>query len=59
VQPHPEFTTAFAHVCCEKAAQADAPAALVEAAKASLDQPLDNADLGRAIARFLARPHTA
>jgi GMP synthase-like glutamine amidotransferase len=59
VQPHPEFTTAFAHVCCEKAGQADAPAALVSTAMASLDQPLDNADLGRAIARFLARPRTA
>ena len=59
VQPHPEFTTAFAHVCCEKAGQADAPATLVAAAKASLEQPLDNADLGRAIARFLARPRPA
>ena len=58
VQPHPEFTTAFAHVCCEKAGHADAPAALVAAGKASLDQPLDSADLGGAIARFLARPRT-
>ena len=59
VQPHPEFTTAFAHVCCEKAGQNSAPATLVAAAKASLEQPLDSPDLGRAIARFLARPRTA
>lgn len=58
VQPHPEFTAAFGHICCEKAGQDSAPATLVAAAKASLDQPLDNADLGRAIARFLARPRT-
>ena len=56
VQPHPEFTTAFAHACCDKAGQDSAPEPLVAAAKASLDQPLDSADLGRAIARFLARP---
>lgn len=59
VQPHPEFTTAFAHFCCEKAGQNNAPEPLVAAAKASLEQPLDSADLGRAIARFLARPRTA
>lgn len=59
VQPHPEFTAAFGHICCEKAGQANAPAALVATAKASLDQPLDSAGLGRAIARFLARPRTA
>jgi len=59
VQPHPEFTVAFAHVCCEKAGQDSAPPALVASAKASLDQPLDHADLGRAITRFLARPRTA
>ncbi|MBA2397540.1 MAG: type 1 glutamine amidotransferase [Bradyrhizobium sp.] len=56
VQPHPEFTMPFAHICCEKAGEADAPAALVATAKASLEQPLDNANLGGAIARFLARP---
>jgi hypothetical protein len=56
VQPHPEFTVPFAHICCEKAGQSGAPAALVATAKASLEQPLDNADLGRAIVRFLARP---
>ena len=59
VQPHPEFTVAFADVCCEKAGQNNAPKSLVATAKASLDQPLDSADLGRAIARFLARPRTA
>jgi GMP synthase-like glutamine amidotransferase len=59
VQPHPEFTTAFAHACCEKAGQDSAPEPLVATAKASLEQPLDNANLGRAIARFLAGPRTA
>jgi len=59
VQPHPEFTAAFAHICCEKAGESDAPAALVATAKASLDQPLDHASLGRAIARFLTGPRRA
>jgi GMP synthase-like glutamine amidotransferase len=59
VQPHPEFTAAFAGVCCEKAGQYSAPEALVATAKASLKQPLDHADLGRAIARFLAGPRIA
>ena len=56
VQPHPEFTAAFAHICCEKAGQDSAPETLVATAKASLQQALDSADLGRAIARFLAKP---
>jgi GMP synthase-like glutamine amidotransferase len=55
VQPHPEFTTAFAEFCCEKAGQGGAPGALVATAKASLQQPVDNADLGRAITRFLVK----
>ena len=59
VQPHPEFTAAFAQVCCEKAGQNSAPEPLVATARASLDQPLDHADLGRVIARFLARPRRA
>jgi GMP synthase-like glutamine amidotransferase len=59
VQPHPEFTPAFADWCCEKAGQNGAPEALVASARASLEQPLDNADLGRAIARFLATPRRA
>jgi GMP synthase-like glutamine amidotransferase len=59
VQPHPEFTAAFAHICCEKAGQDSAPETLVATAKASLQQPLDSADLGRAIARFLAKPRTS
>jgi GMP synthase-like glutamine amidotransferase len=59
VQPHPEFTAAFAGVCCEKAGRHSAPETLVATARASLDQPLDHADLGRAIARFLARPRIA
>jgi len=59
VQPHPEFTAAFAQVCCDKAGLHSAPEALVATARASLEQPLDHADLGRAIARFLARPRIA
>jgi GMP synthase-like glutamine amidotransferase len=59
VQPHPEFTAAFADWCCEKAGQYGAPAALVTSARASLQQPLHHSDLGRAIARFLARPRKA
>jgi GMP synthase-like glutamine amidotransferase len=55
VQPHPEFTAAFAHICCELR-EGSAPETLVATAKASLREPLDNADLGGAIARFLARP---
>jgi len=56
VQPHPEFTTAFADWCCEKAGKNGAPEPLVASAKASLQQPLNHSDLGRAIARFLAAP---
>jgi GMP synthase-like glutamine amidotransferase len=59
VQPHPEFTPAFADWCCQKAGQSGAPEPLVASARASLQQPLDNADLGCAIARFLAQPRTA
>lgn len=54
VQPHPEFTAAFADWCCEKAGRNGAPTTLVAEAKASLERPLDHADLGGAIARFLA-----
>ena len=59
VQPHPEFTPAFADWCCEKAGRNGAPAPLVASARASLEQPLNHADLGRAIARFLATPRKA
>src|ERR1700704_936273 len=53
VQPHPEFTAAFCHICFELR-EGKAPETLVASAKASLQQPPDPADLGRAIARFLA-----
>ena len=59
VQPHPEFTPAFADWCCEKAGRFGAPAPLVASAKATLDQPLNHSDVGRAIARFLAAPRKA
>jgi GMP synthase-like glutamine amidotransferase len=54
VQPHPEFTAAFAHALLE-ARRGSFPGPLVATATASLERPLDSADLGRAIARFLAR----
>jgi GMP synthase-like glutamine amidotransferase len=54
VQPHPEFETGFAHVCCELR-EGHAPDTLVAQAKASLAEPVDNARLGGAITRFLTR----
>ncbi|KYK45607.1 type 1 glutamine amidotransferase [Bradyrhizobium sp. 191] len=54
VQPHPEFDVAFAQVCCELR-EGKAPDDVVATARASLGQPLDNAKLGGAITRFLAR----
>lgn len=54
VQPHPEFTASFAHLCCELR-EGNAPDAVVAAAKASLAEPLDHAKLGRAMTRFLAQ----
>jgi GMP synthase-like glutamine amidotransferase len=54
VQPHPEFDAGFAHVCCDLR-EGQAPDSLVTTAKASLAEPLDNAKLGGAITRFLAR----
>lgn len=59
VQPHPEFTTAFADICCEKAGRSGAPATLVATARASLQQPLDHAGLGCAITRFLGKSRTS
>ena len=58
VQPHPEFSVEFAHVCCELRdgkAQDD----VVAAAKASLQLPLESARLGEAITRFLVRGSAA
>ncbi len=54
VQPHPEFETGYAHVCCELR-KGNAPDAVVAQAKASLAEPVDNARLGGAITRFLTR----
>jgi GMP synthase-like glutamine amidotransferase len=54
VQPHPEFTAAYAHALLESR-RSLFPAELVATAMASLDQPLDSAGLGRTITRFLAR----
>lgn len=54
VQPHPEFDLDFAQVCCELR-DGKAPEDVVRKARESLTQPLDNAKLGGAITRFLAR----
>jgi GMP synthase-like glutamine amidotransferase len=54
VQPHPEFDTGFAHLCCD-IRKGHAPDAVIAQAKASLAEPVDNARLGGAITRFLAR----
>jgi GMP synthase-like glutamine amidotransferase len=56
VQPHPEFSAGYALACCEMAhSKGGAPDGLVEAAKASLTEPMDSVRLGGAIARFLTR----
>jgi GMP synthase-like glutamine amidotransferase len=54
VQPHPEFDVAFAQVCCDLR-DGKAPDDVVATARASLAEPMDNAKLGGAITRFLAR----
>lgn len=54
VQPHPEFSASFAYELCE-AREGDAPEAVVAEGKSSLAEPLDNARLGDAIARFVTR----
>jgi len=54
VQPHPEFDTGFAHLCCD-IRKGHAPDAVIAQAKASLAEPVDNARLGGAITRFLTR----
>jgi GMP synthase-like glutamine amidotransferase len=54
VQPHPEFDTGFAHLCCD-IRKGHAPDAVIAQAKASLVEPVDNERLGRAITRFLTR----
>ncbi|MEY9729292.1 type 1 glutamine amidotransferase [Bradyrhizobium yuanmingense] len=54
VQPHPEFDVGFAQVCCDLR-DGKAPEDVVATARASLAEPMDNAKLGGAITRFLAR----
>ncbi|TFV35413.1 type 1 glutamine amidotransferase [Bradyrhizobium frederickii] len=54
VQPHPEFDVAFAQVCCDLR-DGKVPDDVVATARASLAEPMDNAKLGGAITRFLAR----
>ncbi|PIT00646.1 glutamine amidotransferase [Bradyrhizobium nitroreducens] len=54
VQPHPEFDVDFAQVCCDLR-DGKAPEDVVAKARQSLAEPMDNAKLGGAITRFLAR----
>ena len=54
VQPHPEFDTGFAQLCCD-IRQGNAPDELIAQARASLAEPVDNARLGGAITHFLTR----
>ena len=54
VQPHPEFSVGFAHVCCVLR-EGKAPDDVVATAKASLELPLESARLGEAITRFLSK----
>jgi GMP synthase-like glutamine amidotransferase len=54
VQPHPEFSVSFAHLCCQMR-EGKAPDDVVTAAKASLELPLESARMGEAITRFLVR----
>lgn len=54
VQPHPEFDVEFAQVCCELR-DGKVPEDVLAAARESLAEPIDNAKLGGAITRFLAR----
>ncbi|HLG79482.1 MAG TPA: type 1 glutamine amidotransferase [Bradyrhizobium sp.] len=54
VQPHPEFSVGFAHLCCDMR-EGKAPDDVVAAAKASLQLPLESDRLGAAIARFLSK----
>jgi GMP synthase-like glutamine amidotransferase len=54
VQSHPEFDVEFAQVCCDLR-DGKAPEDVVATARASLAEPMDNAKLGGAITRFLAR----
>ena len=56
VQPHPEFAVGYALACCEMAhTKGHAPDSVVATAKASLAEPLESAQLGGAITRFLTR----
>lgn len=52
-QPHPEFTPEFAAALYDLRHRPRAGDAAVDAAIASLSEPLDNAELGTAIASFL------
>lgn len=52
VQPHPEFDAAFTRGLIEKRGRGVVPDALLEAAGAEVDRPLDSADIARQFARF-------
>ena len=56
VQAHPEFTVGFALACCEMVrCKGGAPDIVLTSAEASLAEPLQSAQLGDAITRFLTR----
>ena len=52
VQAHPEFTRPFLHDLIEKRGRGLVPDPLLDAAQASLEQPVDDAKLADRIARF-------
>ncbi len=54
VQPHPEFDVSYPLAICEML-EGRAPDEVIATARASLNEPLDSAKLGGAIARFLTR----
>jgi GMP synthase-like glutamine amidotransferase len=58
VQPHPEFDASYPLAICEML-EGRAPAEVIATARASLNEPLDSAKLGGAIARFLTQSSLA
>ncbi|HHS82512.1 MAG TPA: type 1 glutamine amidotransferase [Devosia sp.] len=55
LQPHPEFEVAYSRAICELRRNNPMDDMQVDRAVASLDAPLDNARVGRALARFFVR----
>jgi GMP synthase-like glutamine amidotransferase len=59
LQPHPEFSRAFLDELLALRAGAAFPAEAADAARASLDRPVDNGQWARLIVDFLRRPAAA